>query len=112
MQEVEQPNLSPIAQRGANDIDVEVVLRDAFIAMYEAHIRPIQDKIFSYAIPERADFEVLERFVSLDGFSLFRSEIPDIETYLRHLYRVIKGLHPSGELGLLDIFLQTFFPDQ
>lgn len=111
MQEVELPDFRPVRKSYA-DLDIEKAIHDAIMSAMVEYIRPLERTLFMYALPQRAAFSTLELFAKSSGLGLYRADLPNIEPYIRHLYRVAVGLHPTGELGLLDIFLQTLFPNQ
>lgn len=111
MRSVPLPDFDPL-KKSKTDLDIERTLLDTFMAMLREYLRPQERTLAMYAFPDRAPIDTLELFVKTNGLSLYRADIPNIEPYIRHLYRVTKGLHPTGELGLLGMFLQVLFPNQ
>lgn len=111
MQIVPVPDFSPL-KGSYTDLDIERILIAAYLGMIDAYLRPQERTLALYGIPVRSEIETFERFVKSNGLALYRADVPNIEPYIRYLYRVVTGLRPTGEIGLLDIFLQALFPSQ
>lgn len=102
------PALGPLANSAAYDA-VEGELRDAFIAVYEAMIRPHERAVNSYGTPHRSDFETIERFVKSDGLAMERA---NAEPYMAQLFRGWRARNPRRGTHFLKFYLQLLYPNQ
>lgn len=103
------PSLDPL--RNSWDFDqAEAELKEAFIEVFEAMIRPRLQRINTYGLPHRGTFEVVKRFVKAEGLVLERKAGGD--ELLRELFRGWRARNPRRGLHFLRFYLQLLFPGQ
>lgn len=103
------PSLDPLrASHEADDYEAE--LKDIFIEVFEAMLRPAERRLNSYGAPHRGAFSVVERAVKAEGLAMERAT--SAEAYMAELYRAWRARNPKRGTAFLKHYLQLLWPNQ
>jgi hypothetical protein len=110
---VPQPNIPPALEPIATEHSEVVTalehdLQEAFIAVFQAAIRPRLRRLAAYGMPHRAEFEALERFVKSSGLAIDRRTAG--EDAMRQIFRAWTANNPRRGLAFLRLCLMLLYP--
>ncbi len=100
------PELEPLARSG-HAVDAELELRQVFLALIEAHIRPALRQIDTLGAPQLGPDEQFEAAARGSGLEIYRRDEPEA---MRQLYQAWSGVNPRRGLAMIRLYLSMLWP--
>jgi len=100
-------DLQPVQQFHEAD-EVEQQLKALTLDLFREYFRFYEREINAMGMPHLADFELIERWVKVDGLAMVRGNSQDA---MRYLFKAWRSRNPKRGLHFLRTYLQLLWPD-